>query len=76
MNILSQIIFVILKGGAALSLVIAPRRQELSKELIVLVPHHFPDEGKLSLSYLISRIVGMSKNLALTEPFVILSSIT
>ena len=32
---------------------VAPRRQELSGELIVLVPHNFPDEGKLSLSYLI-----------------------
>ena len=55
MNVLSQILFVILKGGAALSLVITPRHQELSRELIVLVPYHFPDEGKLTLSYLISN---------------------
>ena len=45
--------FFILKGGAVAPLVITPRRKELGRDLIILVPYNLPDEGKLLLRNLI-----------------------
>ena len=52
-NVLGQILLVVLKGGASTPFVIAPRRQELGGELVVLVPNYLPNEGELPLSNLV-----------------------
>ena len=52
---LARFFLLFLKGGAATAFMVTPSRQELGGELIVLVPHYLPNEGKLPLSDLVSN---------------------
>ena len=55
LEVLRDVLFVRLKRGSTFPRVVAPRGEELSGNLTVVVPDDFPDEGKLTFCYLVAK---------------------